>query len=178
MTIDTKTSKGTKETPPIWFPIVPVMVLAGIGNVLFISYKTSLWLGIPLYLPIPFVLRIIFGAPLILTGGFFFLWGFKLLKPAGAMGLAKKLRTSGAYGYTRNPMYFGVCSVFWGVGILLCLSYILIAALIWSIFNYLWVVIGEEKGIESKFGEEYLEYKRRVPRFIPSFQKIWKGKNT
>jgi len=177
MTSNTKTSKETKEIPPIWFPIVPVIVLAGIGNVLFISYKVSLWLGIPFYLPIPLVLRIIFGVPLILTGGFFFLWGFKLLKPAGALGLAKKLRTSGAYAYTRNPMYFGVCSILWGVGILQGLSYVLIAALIWSAFNYFWVVIGEEKGVEAKFGEEYLEYKRRVSRFIPSFWEIWKGKN-
>ncbi|MDO9399516.1 MAG: isoprenylcysteine carboxylmethyltransferase family protein [bacterium] len=162
-----KKDEEIKETPPIWFPVVPILVLIGIGNVLFISYKLSLWLGILFFLPIPIVLRIIFGIPLILIGIFFFLWGFKLLKPAAALGLAKKLRTSGAYAYTRNPMYFGVCSIFWGIGILLSLSYILIGALIWTIFNYLWVVIGEEKEIESKFGKEYLEYKKQVPRFIP-----------
>ncbi len=165
--------KETKETPPWWFPIVPLLILVGIGNILFISCKLFVWLGIPIYLPVPFILRIIFGMPLILLGGFFFVWGFKLLKPAAALGLARKLRTSGAYAYTRNPMYFGVCSVFWGVGILLCLSYILMAALIWSAFNYFWVVFGEEKQVESKFGEEYLDYKRRVPRFIPSLRKIW-----
>ena len=109
--MNTKTDKETKEIPPIWFPIVPILVLVGIGSVLFISYKLSLWLGILFYLPIPLILRIIFGISLILIGSFFFIWGFGLLKPAGALGLAKKLRTSGAYAYTRNPMYFGVCSI-------------------------------------------------------------------
>jgi len=175
--MNTIINKETKETAPLWFPIAPVMVLICVGIILFGSYKLSLWLGIPLYLPIPFVLRIIFGVPLILTGGFFFLWGFKLLNPAAAIGFAKKLRTSGAYAYTRNPMYFGVCSTLWGVGILLHLSYILIAALIWSILNYLEVVLWEEKELEVKFGGEYLEYKRRVPRFIPFLKKVIRDSN-
>ncbi len=116
---------------------------------------------------IPMLFRYIIGVPLIITGSTFFIWGFAHLKPAAAIGFAKKLRDKGAYGMTRNPMYFGLNAAFWGTGLLIDKLAVLIAALIWSILNYLSVVLWEEKQMYGKFGEEYIGYKKRVPRFVP-----------
>ena len=104
---------------------------------------------------------------MIIIGLTFFIWGFTRLKPAAAIGFAKKLRTTGAYGLTRNPMYFGLSTAIWGTGFLLDNLTFPIVALIWSCLNYLSVTLWEEKQIYSKFGKENLEYKKRVPRFIP-----------
>ena len=51
----------------------------------------------------------------------------------------RKLVIIGPYRYVRNPMITGV----------------------------LLVLLAEEKGLEKRFGDEYLKYKARVPRWIP-----------
>jgi protein-S-isoprenylcysteine O-methyltransferase Ste14 len=89
-----------------------------------------------------------------------------LQKQTIAIGFAKRLRNNGAYGLTRNSMYFRVNSVFWGIGFLLDSVHLLLGESIWSIFNFLIVTLWEEKQMKGKFGDEYLEYKEQVPRFI------------
>jgi len=79
----------------------------------------------------------------------------------------QKLITSGVLQYTRNPMYLGYFSVvlseFFLFGHILLLVYLVVLAL----FVHFMVVYVEEKGLEQKFGYEYVEYKKRVPRWIP-----------
>ena len=132
-----KMNQEIKEKPPFWFPIAPIII------------------------------RYIIGSLLTIIGIVFFIWGFVKLKPAAAIGFATKLRDKGAYKLTRNPMYFGVNSSFWGIGLILDNLSVLLAAFIWSVLNYLSVTLWEEKQMYGKFGEEYIEYKKRVPRFIP-----------
>lgn len=159
--------QNLKEKPPFWFPVAPIMVIVFIYLVLLLSGQIIKWLDLKEYLEIPLLLRYIFGILMIIIGGTFFIWGFARLKPAAAIGFAKRLRSTGAYGLTRNPMYFGLNAAFWGTGLLFDSLKILIGALIWSILNYLSVTLWEEKQMTGKFGEEYIEYKKRVPRFIP-----------
>jgi len=64
-------------------------------------------------------------------------------------------------------MYFGGNAMFWGTAIVLDNLVLLLAACIWLFGNYLVIVLWEEKKLMKKFGEEYIEYKRRVPRFFP-----------
>ncbi|MBL7129151.1 MAG: isoprenylcysteine carboxylmethyltransferase family protein [Ignavibacteria bacterium] len=160
-------NQDLKEKPPFWFPIAPIMVIVFIYLVLLLSRQILIWLDLETYLGIPIIIRYIFGVPLIMIGLVFFIGGFARLKPAAAIGFAKRLRDTGAYGLTCNPMYFGLNATFWGTGLLLDNLSVLIGAFIWSILNYLSVTLWEEKQMYSKFGEEYLEYKKRVPRFIP-----------
>lgn len=175
MTTNNDIKPGTEltEKPPIWFPMAPIMVIVSIWLLLLVSGKIVGYLGLPREIPAPLILRGPVGGFLCLIGPVFFLWGFALLRPEAALGLAKRLRTTGAYALTRNPMYFGVNSAFWGVGILLGMTHVLIAALLWSATNYSMVVLWEEKQLQRKFGEEYLEYKSRVPRFIPRLKRFW-----
>jgi len=59
-----------------------------------------------------------------------------------------------------------------GLGILLnSISLIFIFTPIFILLNILYLKAVEEKEMEKKFGEPYLEYKKSVPMFIPRFGK-------
>ena len=162
----------SKEKPPVWFPIAPIMVVVCITLVLQLSTTIVEYFNFNSKIEIPSFLRLLLGIPLVIIGLVFFIWGFSQLKPAAAIGFAKRLRTSGAYGLTRNPMYFGLNSAFWGTAILLDSLVVLIGAFIWSLLNVISVMLWEEKQMTGKFGQAYLEYKKQVPRFIPKIK--WK----
>ena len=77
------------------------------------------------------------------------------------------LRTDGPYAITRNPQYVGAVPAYLGVAIgtnsLLALiaGALMIAGLIANIF-------AEESWMRDRFGKEYDDYCRRVPRFLPN----------
>ena len=77
------------------------------------------------------------------------------------------LVTTGIYSRVRHPMYLsnilfalGWALLFRGIHALLCVP-------IWALC-YWALIFFEEKGLEEEYGEEYREYRRRVPwRIIP-----------
>ncbi len=75
-----------------------------------------------------------------------------------------KLVTTGLYKYMRHPMYT------FGMLVLIC-SPIMTANLLYSILIFaLYFWIGsyfEEKNLIKRFGQDYIEYQKKVPRFIP-----------
>jgi protein-S-isoprenylcysteine O-methyltransferase Ste14 len=75
--------------------------------------------------------------------------------------------TDGPYSMVRHPLYF--FSLLGAVGIGLVSENLLILALIiiFYVVYYPFTIFAEEKKLENKFGEAYLEYKRRTPRFLP-----------
>lgn len=80
----------------------------------------------------------------------------------------RSLIVSGFYGYTRNPMYAGAVLVIAGETALFGslragLEYLLIFAACVVLF----VLLYEEPALRSKFGAQYEEYCRNVPRFLP-----------
>ena len=79
----------------------------------------------------------------------------------------KKLVISGMYRYTRNPMIMGVLTVLFGESLAILSLNIFIWAVIFFIVNTVWFILYEEPDLEKKFGEEYLEFKNNVPRWIP-----------
>jgi len=84
----------------------------------------------------------------------------------------QKLITTDLYSQIRNPMLLGWIIMLFGVGILLnSISLILIFTPLFILLNILYLKTIEEKEMEKKFGEEYLEYKKSVPMFIPRLGK-------
>lgn len=79
----------------------------------------------------------------------------------------QKLIATGPFRYCRNPMAFGAISIYLGVVILIgsLSSFILLALLTSALFIYIKHI--EEKELEMRFGQDYLEYKKRVPFIIP-----------
>lgn len=79
----------------------------------------------------------------------------------------KKLVTRGIYGTVRNPMISGVLTVLLGESITILSVQIFKWAIIFFIINNIWFFLYEEPNLEKKFGDEYREYKKSVPRWIP-----------
>jgi len=79
----------------------------------------------------------------------------------------KKLVVVGLYRYVRNPMILGVFTVL--LGETTCIWSI--ALLQWSaaffVINTIYFILYEEPGLEKRFGEDYLNYKKHVPRWVP-----------
>ena len=76
-----------------------------------------------------------------------------------------QLRTSGIYSISRNPMYFSF--VFLNTAAFLYLpSLLLLAIMIYGMIVHHIIILEEEKYLENEFGDEYLQYKSQVPRYI------------
>ncbi len=84
-----------------------------------------------------------------------------------------RLLTTGLYAYVRNPMFLGGFLFLLGLGTLLgslSLTFIFLPSFI--VLYVFYVKAVEEKEMEKKFGQEYLEYRKRVPMFIPRVEAI------
>jgi protein-S-isoprenylcysteine O-methyltransferase Ste14 len=79
----------------------------------------------------------------------------------------QRLVTYGIFGWVRNPLYVGNFLAWMGFTVVSGVHWFLpFAALLFAV-EYTLIVRYEEGVLESIFGEEYLEYKRRTPRWIP-----------
>ena len=79
----------------------------------------------------------------------------------------KKLVVVGLYGFVRNPMILSILIILLGEAVAFASDTIFILAAAFFIINTLYFRFSEEPGLEKRFGEEYLEYKRNVPRWMP-----------
>lgn len=79
----------------------------------------------------------------------------------------RKLVTGSLYGYVRNPMILGVFTMLVGEAVLFTSLSITIWAIVFFIINTMYFIFSEEPGLEERFGTEYIEYKKNVPRWIP-----------
>jgi protein-S-isoprenylcysteine O-methyltransferase Ste14 len=78
-----------------------------------------------------------------------------------------RLVVRGPYRHVRNPMITGVFSILLGEAALLGSVPILIWFAAFFAGNAIWMPVVEEPALEQRFGEDYREYKRHVPRWIP-----------
>ena len=79
----------------------------------------------------------------------------------------KKLVIIGPYRYVRNPMISGVLMTLLGESIAFGSTGIFIWFLLFFGINHIYFVYSEEPGLAKRFGEEYITYKKNVPRWIP-----------
>ncbi len=89
---------------------------------------------------------------------------------AGTIDKGKALAKDGPYALTRNPLYLG--SLFMAFGILLAGQgyWLLLPFGIFFLAFYYPVMKREEQELLHGYGEEFLDYARRVPMFFPSFR--------
>jgi protein-S-isoprenylcysteine O-methyltransferase Ste14 len=80
------------------------------------------------------------------------------------------LMMRGPYRLTRNPMYVAELGLWLGLGIYFGSLGVLLGFLVlWSVVKFI-ILPREERSLERAFGQTYLEYKNRVPRWF------WKTK--
>jgi len=155
-------AKASTDSPGvIVFP--PALLL---GTVLLGVLLNLLW---PWHLPCPIWMNAA-GGILFIGGGFLAGWGRRTMARAGTHVPPHKptlvIVTDGPFRLTRNPLYLGGTTAYLGLslgfnlvwGVILMVPMLLI--LNWGI------VRREERYLEKKFGETYLAYKARVPRWI------------
>ncbi len=77
------------------------------------------------------------------------------------------LLVDGFYAWTRNPRYLVVWTITLGYALMLNYQGLWIMTAL-SVPVLIAVVLLEEKELRERFGEPYVEYCRKVPRFIPA----------
>ncbi len=76
------------------------------------------------------------------------------------------LTSKGIYGRVRHPMYIGTFLIYLGLAVItLSLASIVVWLIIFAYYNTL--ANYEENKLEEYFGDEYLEYKKNVRKWIP-----------
>jgi protein-S-isoprenylcysteine O-methyltransferase Ste14 len=112
------------------------------------------------------------GVTLCAIGAFLFATSLRRFATEGEGTLApwdppRRLVLHGPYRYVRNPMISGVVFVVFGEALVLLSRPHLTWALTFLAINLLYIPLLEEPQLKGRFGADYVEYCRHVPRLIP-----------
>lgn len=145
-----------KAPPPVFFLVAIILMILLNANV-----PIGHWLYYPWrYLGI---ILIIAGFSLSAGSVYFFRKLGTNPRPGAKAALVV---TTGPFRFTRNPMYIGLTTILIGVAILFgSFSPLFIIPVFFLLVRNLFV-LKEEKLMEEWFGEPYLEYKRKTPRWL------------
>lgn len=136
------------------------------GWVVFRVRRLDLTLGIlPTWTEIPgIILAAAGGALLLLCFGAFVVRGRGTPLP---LDPPTKLVALGPYKYVRNPIHIAWVTLFIGLGLYVRSPSILLFALGFFAICYAYVLWVEEPSLKKRFGTEYGEYCKVVPRYVP-----------
>jgi protein-S-isoprenylcysteine O-methyltransferase Ste14 len=81
----------------------------------------------------------------------------------------RKLVVRGPYRYVRNPMISGVIFILFAESLILLSKPHAMWALTFLAANFIYIPLLEEPQLKLRFGEQYAEYCRHVPRLFPRF---------
>jgi protein-S-isoprenylcysteine O-methyltransferase Ste14 len=117
-------------------------------------------------------LIVLLGLALIAAGLALGVWTARLFAQTGKGTPApwdppRRLVVEGPYRYVRNPMISGVIAILLGESAVLGRPSMLIWLAAFVVINHIYFLLVEETGLIRCFGDEYREYKRHVPRWIP-----------
>ena len=97
-------------------------------------------------------------------------WGFVTLLRAGTTIMPNRrvdrLVTEGAFGFRRNPIYMGETLLFLGLAEFTHNIWFVIVAPLFAIAILLLAILPEERHLEERFGQAYLDYKERTRRWF------------
>lgn len=89
--------------------------------------------------------------------------------------VAESLNTKGIYSMVRHPLYLGNYLMWIGITVFTFnLYFIIIVSLIFWLY-YERIMYAEERFLEKKFGDQYMEWSKMVPAFVPDFKKYVPG---
>ncbi len=143
------------------------------------------------YTPIPFVIvMIVFASTdktVLLIGTLLILLGETIrivgVSHIGGVSRTKtfstgqKLITSGPFSHVRNPLYLGNFCLSVGFIIMSNVNiYFTVLFVLFFFLQYIPIIKWEENNLKTIFGGEFIEYKKKVPRWIPSIRSKIKKK--
>lgn len=157
-------SHDSSDTPGVivFPPLIPLIVLV-------VGVAADLLISLGFLSPVPVVARIVIGLALIGIGMWLAISAERVMKRIGtnvnpfqpSLALAKQ----GIYGHMRNPMYVGMSLALLGVVVMFALEWAFILFVGSLLVLHFGVVMREERYLEAKFGDDYRDYKRSVPRY-------------
>ena len=116
-------------------------------------------------LDIPNWLRFYVALPISVIAAMLGTTAFLQLGWRNTHGEAAGFIETGLYKYSRNPQYVFYSIAFIFLGILVASSKVIVLLVLVS-FCYLSSPFPEERWLVEQYGEKYLAYKRRVPRYL------------
>jgi len=152
-------STGIRFPPPLYY-------LSG----LVVGYGVHWLYPIKLSRPEHLVIIYTFGIIWILFGVLLTGWSLLTFRMSGTSPnparATSALALQGPYTLSRNPIYLGMAMV--------CVGISLLANMLWPLLSVPVVVVivdrvvirKEERYLETKFGDEYQQYKKRVRRWV------------
>ncbi|MFV1986910.1 MAG: isoprenylcysteine carboxylmethyltransferase family protein [Gemmatimonadota bacterium] len=112
------------------------------------------------------VVSMVFGYIIVFAGATMVAEGWRTIHRVRRTG---QLATESVYGKIRHPQYTGLFMIIFGEGVVHWPTIVSVAALPIIVVAYALLARKEEQQMLLEFGEEYREYKRHVPMFIPRF---------
>ena len=79
---------------------------------------------------------------------------------------ATTLVTSGPFNFFRNPIYLADALILFGVAEITTNIWFVIAALVFGLLVTWFAIIPEERHLERRFGQAYLDYKAKTRRWL------------
>jgi len=124
---------------------------------------------------LPAAMNVILSVPILMLALFMLAWSvLSFLKVRGTpvpFNPPPKLVTSGPYAYVRNPMLTGIFLLLFGLGALFrSLTLVLIFTPAFIAINVWELKTIEEPELEKRLGEEYIQYKKKTPMFLPGLK--------
>jgi protein-S-isoprenylcysteine O-methyltransferase Ste14 len=149
-------SPGIKVPPPLYY-------LAGFLS----AYAINIYYPIPMFgHPLSVILALLFLLPSAVIGLCSLLefrhakTNLRPYKPSSFLVVI------GPYRISRNPMYLSLTLLYIGLGLMLRIAWTFIFLPAVIFIMYVCVIRQEESYLESRFGEEYRSYKKRVRRWL------------
>ncbi|MEV0947580.1 isoprenylcysteine carboxylmethyltransferase family protein [Rhodococcus sp. NPDC049939] len=170
----------------LWWRHLATILLAPVTMALVIPGLIALFadVGIPT-LNSPLRAALLTVGVLLIAGGLgLLIWTVVLFDRVGEgtlgagelLGEPVKLVVRGPYRHVRNPMMSGVLCILLGEAAVTASGWLLV----WFVVFFAFIAIGirfwEEPHLAKRFGSEYLDYRRNVPRWIPRIS-AWDGPN-
>lgn len=106
------------------------------------------------------------GLPLVAAGEAIRIWS------AGYLTKLSGLVTAGPFALCRNPLYVGSFLISLGYLVMCDRPYVLIAGIVVFWVLHGGAVVYEERLLRERFGAEFDDYCRRVPRFLPRLGRL------
>ena len=152
----TKYFKGIIPPPVVFFTFLFIGFIAHwVFPINFIINKWSI--------------RLFIGIPISILSGIIAFNAFKIMKENNTdINYNKpttKIIIKGSFHFTRNPLFLSLLLAFGSIAVFTNSVWLLVLLVsLFVIFNF--VVVREERYLEECFGEEYIQYKKKVRRWI------------
>ncbi|MEZ5083689.1 MAG: isoprenylcysteine carboxylmethyltransferase family protein [Bacteroidales bacterium] len=89
--------------------------------------------------------------------------------------VAETLNQTGIYSTVRHPLYLGNYLMWIGIVFFTFNIYFVVIVSLAFWLYYERIMFAEERFLEKKFGDTYMQWSKKVPAFIPSFKNYIKG---